>query len=103
MIRDFQTKAFASRFAATVDLLQEVDYKKIADAYNLTYYKVTNELELLEITKVLKLKESCFIELQFRNEVNTNPELGLDMFKQNPLLSDEEIKLMEEEAKNETI
>ena len=98
MIRDFQTKAFASRFAATVDLLEEIDYRKIADAYNLQYYRVTDKSELQNVMEIITSKEPCFVELQFKNEADTNPKLGMDMFKQLPLLSDDEIKQMEEEA-----
>lgn len=98
MIRDFQTKAFDSRFAATIDLLQEIDYRKIAEAYGLKYYKAAKKSELIDIMDVLQSDRPCFVELQFQNEVNTNPKLGADMFKQFPLLSDEEVKCMEEEA-----
>jgi len=98
MIRDFQTKAFSSRFAATVDLLENIDYRKIADAYNLPYYRVTDESELQKVTEILTAKEPCFVELQFKNDADTNPKLGMDMFKQLPLLSDDEIKQMEEEV-----
>ena len=40
----------------------------------------------------------CFIELLFAEHADTNPKLGTDMFTQTPLLSDEEIAQMEEEA-----
>ena len=98
MIRDYQTKAFASRFAATVDLLQEIDYKKIAEAYNLPYYMVNNEDELGGVIEVLRTAEPCFIELRFSNETDTNPKIGTDMFKQLPLLQEKEMRQMEEEA-----
>ena len=82
----------------TVDLLEEIDYRKIADAYNLPFYRVTDESELQKIMEILTAKEPCFVELQFKNEADTSPKLGMDMFKQLPLLSDDEIKQMEEEA-----
>lgn len=98
MIRDFQTKAFASRFVGTVDLLQYIDYAKLADAYHLAYYKIENENELEVCFEALKAKQPCFIELKYQEEVDTNPKLGADMFMQLPLLSDDQITLMEKEA-----
>ena len=98
MIRDFQTKAFANRFAATVDILQEIDYRKIADAYHLEYCSVQNETGLQRAAEMMHSSKPCFIELLFAEHADTNPKLGTDMFTQTPLLSDEEIAQMEEEA-----
>lgn len=98
MIRDYQTKAFSSSFVATVDLLEKIDYKKIADAYGLTYYSAKNEEELNQLCYVLKSSEPCLIELKFKKESDSNPKLGEDMFKQLPLLSEDEIDQIEKEA-----
>ncbi len=98
MIRDYQTKAFSSRFVATEDLLQKIDYNKIAVAYNLPFYKASNRKELDVIVDKLKTDEPCFVELQFHNEIDTNPKLGADMFSQLPHIPDEEIRQMDEEA-----
>ena len=98
MIRDFQTKAFAGRFAATVDILQEIDYRKIAEAYHLEYCSVQSEEEMKSAAEMMHSSKPCFIELLFPEEADTNPKLGADMFTQIPLLSDEEIRQMEEEA-----
>lgn len=98
MIRDYQTKAFDSRFAATVDILHGINYKKIAEAYGLKYFQVGNKEGLSLAADMLRSEEPCFIELLFTEEADTNPKLGFDMFSQLPLLSEEEIKKMDEEA-----
>lgn len=98
MIRDFQTKAFDSRFVATVDELQDVNYKDIAKAYKLNYYKVESTDGINTAIDMINKPEPCFIELVFSEETDTNPKLGIDMFNQLPLLSVVEIKQMEQEA-----
>ena len=99
MIRDFQTKALFSRFAATVDELQNVDYKGIADAYRLAYFKVSSNEELTMAECMLEKEAPCIIELVFPEDTDTNPKLGVDMFHQLPLLSDEQRIQIEEEVK----
>lgn len=98
MIRDFQTKAFNSRFAGTVQFLSEIDYKKIAEAYGLNYYMVKKEDELTKLSALIKSEETCFIEMLFPLDVDTNPKLGKDMFCQLPLISEDDVKFMEMEA-----
>ena len=46
MIRDFQTKAFNSSFVGTVNEFQNINYKAIAEAYNLSYKRITNESDV---------------------------------------------------------
>lgn len=98
MIRDFQTKAFESRFAATVDELQEVDYENIAKAYKLKYCKISSLQELDTAVGMIRSKEPCFIELVFPEDSDTNPKLGTDMFNQFPRLSENEVGQIEKEA-----
>lgn len=97
MIRDFQTKAFDSRFAATTDEFEGVDYEQIAKAYKLKYCKIKSLSELDEAKKLIRSKEPCFIELCFMQEADTNPKLGVDMFNQIPSLTEQDIKKIKEE------
>lgn len=98
MIRDYQTKAFNSRFVGTIDFLQEIDYREIAKAYKLDYCRASSREELHLIKDMLLSHSPCFVELSFSEETDTNPRLGADMFNQIPTLSDEEIFRMEKEA-----
>ena len=98
MIRDFQTKTLHSCFSATVEEWEGVDYKQIARAYHLRYYKASNDKELEIAKQLLQIQEPCFIELVFPNTVDTYPRLGADMFQQLPLLSDSEWKQLERKA-----
>lgn len=98
MIRDFQTKAFDSNFFATVSEFNNIDYEKIAKAYNLNYLIVNSMSELGKAVEMINANEPCFVELRFDENVDTNPKLGSDLFKQLPLISDEEIEIMEKEV-----
>lgn len=98
MIRDFQTKAFASRFVGTVDELQDIDYGEIARAYKLNYCKVKSMDDIMAAIRMIHEPKPCFIELIFSEETDTMPKLGADMFNQLPLLSECEKKQMEQEA-----
>lgn len=98
MIRDFQTKAFSSRFVGTIDILQKINYEDIARTYKLKYCKVEDVKALENAVEMIRDHEPCFIELIFPEESDTNPQLGSDMFSQLPMLSEEERVLMEQEA-----
>lgn len=98
MIRDFQSKAFNSRFAATIDEFNNIDYEQLARAYKLEYCKVSSASELGTAIEMINKPKACFIELVFPNEVDTNPKLGIDMFNQLPAIGEEEKKKMEQEA-----
>lgn len=98
MIRDFQSKAFNSRFAATIDEFNNIDYEQLARAYKLDYCKVSSVSELGTAIEMINKPKACFIELVFPNEVDTNPKLGIDMFNQLPEIEEEEKKKMEQEA-----
>lgn len=98
MIRDFQAKTFHSYFSATVEEWEGIDYKQIARAYHLKYYKASNDEELEIVKQLLQKQEPCFIELVFPNTADTYPRLGADMFQQLPLLSDSEWKQLERKA-----
>ena len=98
MIRDFQTKAFDSRFSATIDEFTNIDYEQLARAYKLDYCKVTSVSELDTAIEMINKPKACFIELVFPNEVDTNPKLGMDMFNQLPAIGVEEKRKMEQEA-----
>lgn len=97
MIRDFQTKAFNSRFAATINEFKYIDYEQIAKAYKLKYCKVESLKEMDKVRSFIRCKEPCFIELCFTEESDTNPQLGVDMFNQIPCLTEQDIKIIEEE------
>lgn len=98
MIRDFQSKAFNSRFAATIDEFNNIDYEQLARAYKLDYCKVSSVSELGTAIEMINKPKACFIELVFPSEVDTNPKLGIDMFNQLPAIGEEEKKKMEQEA-----
>lgn len=98
MIRDFQTKAFASRFVATVEELQDVNYKDIAKAYKLNYCMVDSIERLDNAIDLIQKQEPCFIELVFPEDTDSNPKLGIDMFRQLPLLQVDDYLKMEQEV-----
>lgn len=98
MIRDFQTKVFNSRFIATVNELQEIDYELISKAYMINYCKVDSIENLKNAMELIQKPEPCFIELVFEQDDDTNPKLGTDMFNQIPLLSADEINKIDKEV-----
>lgn len=97
MIRDYQTKAFSSRFNATVDEFADIDYAAIAKAYGYDYYRVLGD-DLSSIDSALSSKKPCFVEVLLPTDVDTNPKLGMDMFSQLPLLTESEILQIEKEV-----
>lgn len=98
MIRDFQTKAFESRFVGTMDEFQGIDYEQIAKAYKISYIKACSLEDLNEVKEFMNSKIPCFIELCFPEKTDTNPRLGMDMFNQIPSLTEQEIRIIEEEV-----
>ena len=100
MIRDYQSKAFASRYHATVDLLQDVDYEGLAKGYGLQYFRIDSPYRLDSAAELIRSAEPCFIELVFSEDATTYPQIGADMFAQLPLLSEHELNQIKQEAES---
>lgn len=98
MIRDFQTKAFDSRFVATVDEFQAVNYADMATAYQLDYCRVTSMEGIRNVSALLNAQGPCLIEVLFPENMDTNPRLGRDMFAQLPILEDQALEHIGKEA-----
>lgn len=98
MIRDFQTKAFDSKFEATVKEFQAVNYSDVAKAYQLDYFCISSMTELQEAYPLLNAPEACLIELRMPEDMDTIPKLGRDMFTQIPMLDNQALEQIEQEA-----
>ena len=98
MIRDYQTKAFNSNFAATVEEFKNIDYKALANAYKLPYFSISTISDLKKIKEQLVSLKPLFIEINLPEDVNTMPQLGRDMFTELPPLDESENILIKQEV-----
>ena len=77
IIKQFQDSYFGGRYYATGEGYSQPDFKKVADAYGLSYQKITNESELDN----LKFSEKAeIIDLQLSPNSLITPKTEIDRF-----------------------
>ena len=93
IIKQFQDAYFNGRYYATGEGYSQPDFKKVADAYNILYRKITNDAEL----DSLKFDEGAVIvDLQFPPNALITPKTEMNRFihDQFPYPTDNSISLL---------
>lgn len=98
MIRRLQENIFDNRTSASVNGYSVPDYSAIASAYGIKYLKI-DAVEKYELAKnFISSKSPTMIELFLPQAMQNNPEPGMSLDKQTPLLSEAENDLIKKES-----
>jgi acetolactate synthase-1/2/3 large subunit len=89
MIRRLQEKMYDNRTEFTVANYTAPNYQAIASAYGFKYLKIYS-VEQYGFVKNFIGKEPCIIEVMLSKEMQNNPEPGVSIDMQTPLLLDKE-------------
>lgn len=98
MIRKLQENMYDNRNAASVDGYSVPDFSAIANAYGIKYLKIDSVKKYGLIQSFISDKEPRLIEVILPVKMQNHPEPGIILDKQLPLLSNDEINLIEMEC-----
>jgi acetolactate synthase-1/2/3 large subunit len=98
MIRKLQENMYDNRNAASVEGYSAPDFSAIANAYGIQYLKIDSVQKYELIENFISDKEPRVIEVILPVKMQNNPEPGKILDKQLPLLSHDEINLIEMEC-----
>lgn len=98
MIRRLHENMFDNRTFASVDGYAVPDFAKIAYAYGIDYLRVDSVKKYVEVKDFISHQHPTFIEVVLPQIMQNNPDPGVTLDKQLPLLSDEEYKNIKKEV-----
>lgn len=98
MIRKLQENMYDNRNAASIEGYSVPDFSAIANAYGIKYLKIDSVENYPLVKNFISDKEPSVIEVILPIKMQNNPEPGKILDKQLPLLSNEEINLIEMEC-----
>lgn len=84
LIRKLQDKLFNKRYYASVEGFSCPDFEKIANAYNINYYKIKKNDDYKKLCNILKKDIPYIIDVILPVEIDANPEPGNTIFEQEP-------------------
>ena len=99
MIRRLQEKMYDNRTFVSVSGYSTPDFGAVAKAYGIRYLRIETVAELQKLKDFLSPSGPCFIEVMFPTEMENDPEPGAVIDKQTPLLTDEEMAMIQKECK----
>lgn len=98
MIRRLQEKIFDNRTPVSIDGYSAPDYAAVASAYGLEYFAINSADQYGVVEKFLAGREPALLEVFLAQQILNNPEPGMALDRQTPLLSDEENDLIQKES-----
>lgn len=98
MIRRLQENMFDNRTSASIDGYSVPDYEKIAKAYGIDYLKIDSVAKYALVKDFISIKHPTFIEVILPQVMQNNPDPGVTLDKQVPILSDEEYEAIKREV-----
>ena len=98
MIRRLQERIFDNRTSASIEGYSVPNYEAIANAYKIKYLKIISKNEYSLVKDFIDDNDACIVEVMLPQEMQNNPEPGVSIDKQTPLLTNEEDEKIKSEC-----
>lgn len=95
LIRKLQEDLFSGNYYASIIGYSAPDFSKLAEAFEMDYFRVNKEEDIVKCKNLLQSREPVIIEVVLRNNLATISESGKNIYTQISGLSDGEMQQLE--------